>query len=90
MVDKTTGAAELLCLFFTLFVLFGFPFVHIMMVIKRACLNFGVESRFPKNEKKAKKNLMEQAEEHAKGASNPEAMKSNENQNKFANYLLFL
>jgi hypothetical protein len=58
------GISSVLCIFFTLFIVFGLPFVHILMLLKRKLLNRGVANKFKIQPPKPKKlNILEQAEE---------------------------
>jgi hypothetical protein len=45
----------------SILVLFGLPFLHCLLLLKRACMNRGLDKKFPK-----KKSLLEKAEEEAK------------------------
>mmetsp|Transcript_17295 Transcript_17295/g.12355 ORF Transcript_17295/g.12355 Transcript_17295/m.12355 type:complete len:271 (+) Transcript_17295:124-936(+) len=57
--DLTVGISAMLTLFFGLFVVLGLPFIHIMLLIRRATINVGVASKFkpPPPKEKKKKNL---------------------------------
>mmetsp|Transcript_31963 Transcript_31963/g.31240 ORF Transcript_31963/g.31240 Transcript_31963/m.31240 type:complete len:258 (-) Transcript_31963:1069-1842(-) len=88
--DTTTGISAMLTLFATLFVIFGLPFIHIMMLIRRSTLNCGVNKKFappppkPKKEKKNNLDIIEQAEEEVAH------MEEAKPRTKIDQYMLFL
>lgn len=49
----------MLNLIISFFILFGFPALHILLLLKRACLNRGIDKKFAK-----KKSILERAHEH--------------------------
>lgn len=71
--DKTTGWSDVANLLLTITVLGGIPLIHLSLLLKRYCLNRGVEKKFNKDKKK--KNLLEKAQDEANGEGEPKKKK---------------
>lgn len=67
--DKTEGWSALCAIIFTILVIVGLPFIHLITLFKRSMLNIGVARQYPeyhkipkpKKEKKNLNDLLEQA-----------------------------
>eukprot|EP00347_Sterkiella_histriomuscorum_P013733 403363576 len=79
--DDFTGWSDVANLLFTIFVIGGLPLIHVILLIKRACLNYGVDKKFkPKKDKK--KDVLQQAQDKVDddGNADPEKAKKEKKQ----------
>lgn len=81
MGDKRQALSAMLTIVVSILILFGLPFLHVLLVLKRACLNRGLDKKFPK-----KKSLLEKAEEEAK----KEKEREDGRRTQIDKYLMFL
>ena len=78
--DKVQGIADLITIIATFFILFGLPGIHIVLLLKRATLNYGIEKKLPP---KKIKSALEKAKEEEK-------KQEEEKKNQIDTYLKFL